>query len=58
MTRKASLMKAVKGRTYKIWCETCDDWVSEVSISTKVQNTAWICCRACGEGIIMVQDEE
>lgn len=39
---------------YKLWCDECDEWVSELSTKTNRETPNWICCAACGNGLIMV----
>lgn len=41
---------------YKMWCDQCDAWVSEVEPDNNIKiNPSWICCKACGNGLILVE---
>ena len=35
-------------QTGKIWCDGCYTWIDQV---TKI-DTGWLCCDACGNGVV------
>jgi hypothetical protein len=40
---------------YKIWCDNCDTWTDD--FETEIHGnapTSWICCKHCGNGLVMV----
>jgi len=37
-------------QTGMIWCDGCYTWIDQV---TKI-NTNWLCCDACGTGVVML----
>jgi hypothetical protein len=48
---KETLNRSHQQIKFAIWCETCQDWVTDFRISGY---NLWVLCDGCGEGLIKV----
>lgn len=39
---------------YEVWCDDCYSWVSHIKEFELQPGINWICCEACGNGVMKV----
>lgn len=50
-------LEVQKTPTLYMWCDGCYTWVGEVAVELLPCGGSWICCEACGNGLIQFQGE-